>query len=218
MGRMRWPGWRRGLLLGVPAALLVCWGTAGCGAGHPLALAIPEGLRTVEHFESPLGDSFVSVWRPRGSHKSVLEQFSLRNGTPLRTLLDLPERRAGGDSVALGSGGVAWLTISRGPRLRSWDSPGADPAPDSCSGELIRFDPANEKLTTVRSFPESMFVLDAQPSPNGQTLAMLAGGCATSFFNRHLLAINVANGTQWTIGSKATPCHALSRPGWSKEG
>ena len=46
----------------------------------------------VKHFKAPRAQSFLSIWRPGESGTPVLEQFSLRDGAPLRTLLKLPPR------------------------------------------------------------------------------------------------------------------------------
>ena len=116
MGRMRWLGVRRGRVLGSAWAVLACCAAAGCGASNPLALAVPQGLRTVEPMKLPLADSFLALSTLPGGE--VLEQFSLRNGAPLRTLLDLPKDRFLAPGVAAGSGGAVWLTLASGARER----------------------------------------------------------------------------------------------------
>ena len=53
----------------------------------------------VKRFKAPRAQSFLSIWRPGESGTPVLEQFSLRNGAPLRTLLKLPPRSFGPEGV-----------------------------------------------------------------------------------------------------------------------
>jgi hypothetical protein len=148
----------------------------------------------------------------------VLEQFSLKNGRRLGALARLP----GGLGVQLsdphpGAGGSVWLTIGTGPRYRSGVA-GGDPAPDSCSGRVIAFDPRTRTSSTVTSFGASELIADAIPSPDGRLMVMVGGGCASSYFNEHLIVRDRRTGRQWTLGADAAPCHALFDAAWSADG
>jgi hypothetical protein len=148
----------------------------------------------------------------------VLEQFSLKDGRRLRAVAKVPSGT--GVHVAnphTDSRGGVWITTSTGPRCTS-DVSGCGPVPNSCSGTAVRLDPTSQSTTTELTFPSSILVADTLPSPNGRLVAMTTGGCATSFFNEHIVVRNLRSGRQWTIGSDAAPCHALGDPAWSPDG
>jgi hypothetical protein len=146
----------------------------------------------------------------------VLEQFALSDG---RRLGALARVTGSADSVSdphVGPDGDVWLTLASGPRYRSGVA-GGDPAPDSCSGRVVRFDPSTQTTATVLTLPSSMLVSDAVPSPSGRLVVMPGGGCSTSFFNEQLVVRDLATGKQWAIGADAPPCHALFGAAWSAD-
>jgi hypothetical protein len=147
----------------------------------------------------------------------VLEEFSLRGGRPLETLARLPGEPAQVSVPSAAHDGTVWFSVSTGPRDRN-DTAGGDPAPNSCSGRIVRFDPDSRESSTVLSFPSSVLVNNVFPSPNGRVLAMLAGDCSTSYFNEHVLLKDPSSGRRWTIGADAAVCHALSGVAWSRDG
>ena len=160
------------------------------------------------------GSLFLSLWQPPHDSKTVLEEFSLSDGRPVRQLASLPEDASGPHT---GPEGTVWLTMSTGPRERN-NTAGGDPAPNSCSGSVVRLDLPTRESKTVLSFPSSQLVDDVVPNPSGQLLAMLAGTCDRSYFNQHLLVKDLRSGQEWTIGADAAPCHALYTPSWSPDG
>jgi hypothetical protein len=166
---------------------------------------------------APRQGSFLSLSPACGCGRgTVLEQFALSDG---RRLGALAQVTGSPDSVSdphVGPGGDVWLTLASGPRYRSGDA-GGDPAPDSCSGRVVRFDPSAQKTATVLTLPSSVLVSDAVPSPNGRLVVLPVGGCSTSFFNEHLIVRDLATGAQWTIGADAAPCHALFKAEWSAD-
>jgi Tol biopolymer transport system component len=157
---------------------------------------------------------FLSLWWPADGGATVLEEFLLSDGQPVRQLARLP---ADASEMHTGSDGTVWLTQSSGPRDRN-DTAGGDPAPNSCSGKVVRIDLATGEGETVLSFPSSKLLDEAVPSPSGQRLVMLAGTCARSYFNQHLLVKDLGSAGQWTIGADAAPCHEISTPSWSTDG
>jgi hypothetical protein len=163
---------------------------------------------------APARSVFLSLWRPPHGSATVLEEFSLSDGRPVRQLARLP---AGASEMHTGPDGTVWLTESSGPRERN-DTAGGDPAPNSCSGKVVRLDLATGESETVLSFPSSTLVDEAVPNPSGQRLVMLAGTCARSYFNQHLLVKDLGSASQWTIGADAAPCHEISTPSWSTDG
>lgn len=162
--------------------------------------------------------AFVSQWQPRaGENQVVLERFSLRTGEPSATLEKLP-----GWPVSVSDPGVShdaslWMAVSTGPRYRS-NVAGGDPAPDSCTGTVMRFAPVRRRNVTVLRVPRSELVTAAVPRGDGRQLATLEGGCASSFFNQHIVVRDLRAHRRWSIGADAAPCHELSRPAWSPDG
>lgn len=176
----------------------------------------------VKRFKAPRAQSFVSIWRPGETGRPVLEQFSLRDGTPLRTLLKLPPDSFGPERVevtpAVGANGTMWFLVSSGPRrLQVRTKEGGGPVPDTCTTELLRFDASGERIVRVRSFPSSIRVTSAQPSPNGRWLLMGTEECGQASLSVDLLAMSLANGSSWTVGSEAPPCHFLRPAAWSPD-
>ena len=148
----------------------------------------------------------------------MLELFSLKDGRRLGALATVRS----GPGVAVGNphpdrpGGI-WLTSSTGPRCTSGIS-GCGPAPNSCSGTAVRFDPVAHRFAPELTFARSMLVTNSVPSPRGWRVVMSVGGCATSFFDQHLVVRDLRSGRQWAIGADAAPCHALGDPAWSADG
>jgi len=144
----------------------------------------------------------------------VLAQFSLNDGRRLGALATVPGWPAEMGGPHPGPGGSVWLTVSTGPSYRGGVA-GGDPAPNSGASEVVRFDPATGSSAVGLSFPSSALMSDAMPSPDGRRVVLVAGSCAMSFFNQHLLVRDIASGKEWTIGAAATRCHFLSVPSWS---
>lgn len=167
----------------------------------------------------PLDASFLGLTYPASAHppRRAIEQFSLSTGAPLRTLLWMPEdsEQAG---FAAGPEGSLWLTVSSGPKYECGRCEESSPVPDSCRGEVLRFDPTTGSLTTVRKFPSSLVIGGARPSPDGQWLLVQVAGCTNSYSNMHLLAINLVSGVEWTVGAQATACHELGGAAWNESG
>lgn len=148
----------------------------------------------------------------------MLEEFSLKDGRRLRPLKRVPS--PAGAHVAephADSRGRVWITTSTGPRCTS-NVAGCGPAPNSCSGMAVSFDPTAGSTTTELTFPSSTLVSDTLPSPKGRLVALTTGRCASSFFNEHIVIRDMRSGRQWEIGADAAPCHALGDPAWSPDG
>jgi hypothetical protein len=210
---------RRGVLIGSVGVLIAL---SGCGVSRESTQALrgasPRVLSSRQALVSRRS-SFISLWPACACGKrTVLEQFSLKDGRRLRALATVPT--GPGKDVAdphSDSHGGVWITSSTGPRCTSGIS-GCGPAPNSCSGSAVRFDPAAHSSATELTFPRSMLVTSTVPSPRGDRVVMSAGGCATSFFNQHLVVRVLRSGRHWTIGADAAPCHALGEPAWSPDG
>jgi hypothetical protein len=210
---------RSALLLASLSGLLAL---AGCATSHesphPQSRSSQPALPAGRASTSRAG-SFISLWPACACGKrTVLEQFSLKNGRRLRALTAVPSST--GAHVAnphTDSRGGVWITTSSGPRCTSGVA-GCGPEPNSCSGTAVRFDPTTRSTKTELTFPNSILVADTRPSPNGRLIAMTTGGCATSFFNEHIVVRDRRSGRQWTIGADAAPCHALGDPAWNPNG
>ncbi len=210
---------RSGIRIAPAVALLVASvSIAACGAsthqpqgrGH---VPVPV-IMTARVDPAPTGPLFLSLWQSPHDSETVLEEFSLSDGRPVRQLATLPEDVS---EMHTGSASTVWLTMTVGPRERN-NTAGGDPAPNSCSGRVERLDLATGESQTVLSFPSSKLVDEAVPNPSGQRLVMLAGTCTRSYFNQHLLVKDLRLKRQWTIGADAAPCHEISTPSWSTDG
>lgn len=207
----------------VAAALAGVVAVGGCGAQRQGMVPVKPASSPVVvgsgRSHAPRMGTFISVWPECACGRTtVLERFSLKNGRKLGALARLPA----GPAVHVSDpharpGGPVWLTISTGPKYRSGVA-GGDPAPDSCSGTVERFDPATGITRAVLTSPRSVLIDDALPSPNGRLIVKLEGGCATSFFNEHLAVEDLQTHRQWAIGADATPCHALFSAAWNPSG
>jgi hypothetical protein len=214
--------------LATSLAVAICVG-AFLLVGGAMAGRAPAGLGAPGPIGSPVTGVKVTTAQRRASFLSLspacgcqdttlLERFALTNGRPLGALARLP----GGSGVQLSgphavNDGSVWLTVSRGPRYRSGVA-GGDPAPDSCSGQIVRFAPTTGRPAAVLTVPHSTLLGAAVPSPNGRSVAMVVGGCATSFFNEHLTVENLRTGRRFTLGTDAAPCHALFDVAWNPSG
>jgi hypothetical protein len=205
----------------------IAWATvviAGLGVGYGAAaqsLAAPSqpfAVVPAATVPASTGGVFASLWQPfAGQNVAVLELFSSTSGRPAQTLASLPSWPASVSNPHATRDRALWMALSQGPRYRSGVA-GGDPAPFSCRGAVARFDPVRGSTRTILTFPRSSLVTDAVPSADSGRLALLAGGCTTSYLNQHLLVRGLLSGRQWTIGSDALPCHALSSPAWSADG
>jgi hypothetical protein len=200
-------------MLGATAAVFAV--VVGASAAPPASVPPVTGTG---YLPRSLESSFLSLVQARpGASKVVLEQFSLNDGRRLGALATVPGWPAEVGGPHPGREGSVWLTVSTGPRYRSGVA-GGDPAPNSCASDVVRFDPATGSSTVVLSTPSSVLLADAVPSPDGRRVALISGGCNTSYFNEHLVVHDMSSGSEWTIGAAATRCHSLSVPSWSPNG
>jgi len=209
-------------------ALLAVLG-AGCGAHSksrasevpgPPALrnarsSLAHEIRSIASV-GPQAGTFVAQWIA-GRHKTLqLERLSARDGLPLGRVATLPQYpRASVTGPYRASDGSLWLTATRGPRYRS-NVAGGDPAPRSCGGVAVRLDPTTGATQQALSAPRSELISDVVPSPDGRSIAFESGGCAT-YLDSHLVIRDISDGKQFTIGTKAAPCHGLGPPSWSAD-
>ena len=210
----------RWAMLGTAAVVLTVGAVAGGASRSRASLGSSTLPRVVGsgRLPAPRDGSFLSLWPACGcSRKLVLEQFSLANGRRLGVVARVSRSPVTVSDPHVGPDGEVWLTFSSGPRYRS-DVAGGDPAPDSCSGRAVRFDPFTQRTTTALTFPSSQLIADVIPSPVRGRAVTVGGGCATSFFNEHLVVRDLHTGKHWSIGADAAPCHALSTPSWSRNG
>ena len=155
---------------------------------------------------------FYAIWSTAPGHRRVVEEFSAATGQPLRKVVGLPPTDSPYELVQ-GPDGWIWYSRSTGPILQS-NVAGGDPKPDSCSGAVVRLDPADGRHVVVLGSPRSEFLGRAVPSPDGRYLAYVAGPCARSFMNLHYVVRDLLTGSQWNVASGARVCHDLSGPAW----
>lgn len=177
------------------------------------------------HLPAPRTGTFISLWPACACAKrTVLDQFSLKTGRRLGTVLSVPV--ATGESVsrpAARAGGPVLLTFSSGPRCAGPPGGGASagacvPLPNSCTGRVESLNPATGAVGPLVTTPSSTLVTDTVPSPDGRMVVMTTAGCETSYFDASLVVRNLASGQQWSIGADAARCHDLGRPAWSGDG
>jgi hypothetical protein len=198
-------------------------GTAGSATARRGAtdgrLSVSLGVTGLAPPSAPRARTFLSLWPACGcGRRTVLEQFSLRDGRRLRALARLPT----GLGIQLSAphatpGGPVWLTLATGPKYRSGVA-GGDPQPNTCGGSIVRYDPATLHAATVAAVPRDQLISDAIPAPGGRRAAIVAGGCATAYFDMHYVIDDLRSGRSWTLGADARRCHALSDPAWSHDG
>jgi hypothetical protein len=207
------------VVLGAGAVVLtVSVATGAATESRRIAVAVSSSsVVGTGRLRAPRRGSFLSLWPACGcGRRTYLEQFELSGGRRLGALARVTGSPGVISDPHLGPQGDVWLTLSSGPRYQSGVA-GGDPAPDSCSGQVVRFDPSTRATSIELTFPSSELVTDAVPSPNGRLVVMPGGGCSTSYFNEHLVVRDLRTGVQWTIGADAAPCHALFDAAWSPD-
>jgi hypothetical protein len=188
----------------------------GCGRASPTR---PLSSHRA-HLAAPRADSFLSLWPACACGKAtVLAQFSLRDGRRLATLAEVPT--PAGEDVSflspLPSGSLA-LTYSSGPACSAPATAYCGAEPGSCTSKVDALDPYTGVSNVLLRLPSSTLTLDAVPSPDGRMVAMRAAGCATSWFNQHVVVRDLRSGRQWSIGADTARCHELTSPAWNPSG
>jgi hypothetical protein len=195
------------------AGLLVGAGALGVAAastvGGPPALTVTATGRV-----GPRPGTFVAQWASGGF--TGVEQFSARSGRPIGPVASVPSS-ADASGPVRAEDGALWLTVTTGPDYRN-DTAGGDPAPDSCDGEVERLDPRTSATQVELAAPRSILIGEAVPSPDGRRIAFLAGGCAASYFDAHIVVRDLTSRRQLSIGAAAARCHAVSAVSWSPDG
>jgi len=186
-------------------------------SAHPHTSTTPRLSGTI--VSVPITTShFFAIWNTAPDHTPVVEEFSAVTGKPIRQVARLPGASGSGwaGHLVQAQDGWIWFSESRGPRYRS-DTAGGDPAPNSCSGAAVEFDPATGKEIVVFRTPRSVWFGAAVPSPNGRYVAYETGPCARSYFNAHIEVRDLRSGRQWSIGEDARVCHDLSSVTWTPD-
>ena len=159
--------------------------TAGCGAvtssggqttcgGWPKSIPQP----TTEHTTvsgSPSDSLFFAYWERNSAAQPVLEAFSQRDGKPQGDVLRLPAWPFTVQGPVRTNDGRLWFTISSGPCVRDGTA-GGNPAPNTCSGSVVRFDPDARTSRVVLKAPSPLLIGDAVPSP----------GCVPKIVHSHV--------------------------------
>ena len=173
-------------------------------AGRPVPPALLTGYRA--------GGSFFSkVLHHDGS--TDVELDSARSGLPL--LRVLPSRRGRVFVVSVAAMGPTRLLVTYGTG-ENCSNRLADcgPLPNVCGGEVDVLDLPTGKMTPVWSFPRSMHVDGATPSPDGAEVAARVAPCQNAFSGDYLQVRRLRDAMTWSIGAKVKGCRWLLTPSW----
>ena len=123
--------------------------------------------------------SFVSAYPL--SDPSKLDRYSLTTGRPLGVLIRVPPLRAGAANVTGSTphpltGGGYMLTLDQDPACRSSHGP-CHPRPGDCLSQVETLRPNSRRSRVLFSVTGSWRVLDAVPSPDGRSVALLEDEC-----------------------------------------
>jgi hypothetical protein len=177
----------------------------------------PTGVAASGPAVRSMAGSFVSIRPPCAcSARAVIGAYSLRTGRPLRSVATVSDE-VQVLSLQSDQTGDLWITTTGAPNRPS-PAAGGDPQANSCSGNLVRFDPRTRKSRTELTFPATESVVAASPNPDGTKVALRLGGCSTSFLNQHIVVENLRTGHTVEIGAHATPCHSLFDLAWNANG
>ena len=211
------------VLAGVLAAVAAGLGFGGGVPRAAPASGAPALSFSIAHVRPALParrDTFFSIYPACAcGRRTVIGQFSRSDGRLVRTLATISV--GGGSHVsnaATDARGGMWMAFTAGPALAAPGTAGGGPEPNTCMSALVRFDLRTGAVATVMRFPASVTLGNAVPSPDGRRVAVLEGGCATAFFNQHIVVVDVATGRQIHVGADATPCHSLFKVAWSPDG
>jgi hypothetical protein len=185
-------------------------------AGWPKS--IPPLISTSKSMSGAVTETLLfAQWLRNNTAQLVVEALSRHDGHPQGEVLELPPMPFNVDGPVRANDGSLWFTVTSGPCVRN-NTAGGNPAPNTCSGAVFRFDPASRTSKVMLQSPRSLLIGGAVPSPDGTRVAYQAGGCDTSYFNMHLVIRDLRTGQDSILGPNPTPCHAFWSVAWSADG
>jgi hypothetical protein len=123
--------------------------------------------------------SFVSAYPI--SDATEIDRYSLANGRSLGVLVHIPRRRSTASSSTVSTphllaNGDYLLTLGHGEVCRS-SRHACRAIPNSCSSQVETLDPVSGSARPLFSVSGGWRVLDAVPSPNDRSVALVEEGC-----------------------------------------
>lgn len=160
--------------------------------------------------------SFVSAYPL--SDPSELDRYSLTTGGPLGVLIRVPPLRAGAANVTGSTphpltGGGYMLTLDQDPACRSSHGP-CHPRPGDCLSQVETLDPNSRRSRVLFSVTGSWRVLDAVPSPDGRSVALLEDECWSAASAR-LEVRDLASGHTQLLTDQLSVCGLGSDVSWN---
>jgi hypothetical protein len=159
--------------------------------------------------------SFVSAYPL--SDASEIDRYSLASGQSLGVLVQIPPLRSTASSSTVSTphllaNGDYLLTLGHGEVCRS--SHGACHAiPNSCSSQVETLDPVSGKPRSLFSVSGVWRVLDAVPSPDGRSVALVEEGCSGSA--TQLEVRDLATGRSLLVTRQLSQCGLGSDVTWN---
>jgi hypothetical protein len=211
-----------GLRVIVAAALALSLAACSATTASPHHKVAPRDLALVSSRFKPLPVStahFYAIWSVGPySAKSVIEEFSARNGRPIRMVAKLRDSSGwGSGGLIQGPDGWIWYSESKGPLARGRGA-GGNPEPNSCGGAAMKMNPQNGQSFVVFRTPPSVSFSGVVPSPSGRYVVYETGQCNRSYFNTYFVVRDLVTGRRWSIGADAGVCHGFSAPAWTSDG
>jgi hypothetical protein len=177
-------------------------GTAGAGRPVPAALLTAYGEG---------GSFFAKVLHRDGT--ADIELDSTSTGLPLLSVL--PSRRGRVSVVSVAAMGATRLMVTYGTGENCSNGlADCGPLPNVCGGEVDVLDLATGTMHPVWSFPRSVHVDGASPSPDGADVAARVAPCQDAYAGDHLQVRRLRDAKTWTIGAQVKGCRWLLPPSW----
>jgi hypothetical protein len=184
----------------------------GCGlAAAGVGSAAASSRRTVA-----AAPSFVSAYPL--SDAAEIDRYSLANGRRLGVLVHIPSPRSTVSSSTVSTphllpNGDYMLTFDHGEVCGT--SHGACHAiPNSCSSQVETLDPVSGKARPLFSVSGVWRVLDAVPSPDGRSVALVEYGCRGSA--TQLEVRDLATGRSHLVTRQLSQCGVDSDVSWNR--
>jgi hypothetical protein len=142
-----------------------------------------------------------------------VELDSATTGLPLLSVL--PSRRGWVFVVSVAAMGTNRLMVSYGTGANCSNGlANCGPLPNVCGGEVDVLDLPTGRLHPVWSFPRSVHVNGATPSPDGAEVAAKVAPCQGSYAGDYLQVRRLRDGKTWSIGAQVRGCRWLFTPSW----
>ena len=183
-----------------------------------LALACARSAGALTHATTaPTASSFVSQYPLDDANQ--LDRYSLATGRPLGVLVRIPPLRPTMMSSTVSTphllaDGDYLLTVDHG-EVCSSSHGRCHRVPDSCVNHVETLDPVSGKVQLLFSVPGAWRVLDAVPSPDGRSVALVEYGCTAGYSTTTQLVVHdLATGQSHLVTRQLSACGLESDVTW----